>query len=97
MLTSLNFVFIATQVSTAGRTDGLEGALLLDECHIPLRECERLDEGLALALRHLLLPPGWSLLGSKLTNSSGEIDRELFGACFFSTKTSHAKALRRQY
>lgn len=57
-------------VSTAGRTDGLEGALLLDECHIPLRECERLDEGLALALRHLLLPPGWSLLGSKLTNSS---------------------------
>uniref|UniRef100_A0A8C6TJ15 Uncharacterized protein n=1 Tax=Neogobius melanostomus TaxID=47308 RepID=A0A8C6TJ15_9GOBI len=40
-------------------------ALLLDECHIPLRECERLDESLALALHHLVLPPGWSLLGSK--------------------------------
>ncbi|XP_055010223.1 A-kinase anchor protein 13 isoform X2 [Boleophthalmus pectinirostris] len=57
-------------VSTAGRTDGLEGALLLDECHIPLRECERLDDSLALALHHLILPPGWSLLGSKLSNST---------------------------
>lgn len=57
-------------VSTAGRTDGLEGALLLDECHIPLRECERLDESLALALHHLVLPPGWSLLGSKVPNST---------------------------
>ncbi|KAK7913542.1 hypothetical protein WMY93_013753 [Mugilogobius chulae] len=55
-------------VSTAGRTDGLEGALLLDECHIPLRECERLDDSLALALHHLVLPPGWSLLGSNLSN-----------------------------
>ncbi|XP_047437596.1 A-kinase anchor protein 13 isoform X3 [Mugil cephalus] len=57
-------------VSTAGRTDGLDGALLLDECQIPLQECERLDESLALALHHLVLPPGWSLLGNKLTNST---------------------------
>lgn len=60
------------QVSTAGRADGLDGVLLLDECQIPLEECERLDESLALALHHLVLPPGWSLLGSKRTNSSGE-------------------------
>nr|XP_046262923.1 A-kinase anchor protein 13 isoform X3 [Scatophagus argus] len=57
-------------VSTAGRDDGLDGALLLDECQIPLQECERLDESLALALHHLVLPPGWSLLGRKLTNST---------------------------
>ncbi|XP_063737057.1 A-kinase anchor protein 13 isoform X2 [Eleginops maclovinus] len=57
-------------VSTAGRADGLDGALLLDECQIPLQECERLDESLALALHHLALPPGWSLLGNKLTNST---------------------------
>ncbi|XP_038557888.1 A-kinase anchor protein 13 isoform X5 [Micropterus salmoides] len=57
-------------VSTAGRADGLDGALLLDECQIPLQECERLDESLALALHHLVLPPGWSLLGNKLTNSN---------------------------
>ncbi|XP_067351168.1 A-kinase anchor protein 13 isoform X2 [Channa argus] len=56
--------------STAGRPDGLDGALLLDECQIPLQECERLDESLALALQHLVLPPGWSLLGNKLTNSN---------------------------
>ncbi|XP_069029524.1 A-kinase anchor protein 13 [Embiotoca jacksoni] len=55
-------------VSTAGRADGLDGALLLDECQIPLQECERLDENLALALHHLVLPPGWSLLGNKLTS-----------------------------
>uniref|UniRef100_A0A3B3CHH7 Uncharacterized protein n=1 Tax=Oryzias melastigma TaxID=30732 RepID=A0A3B3CHH7_ORYME len=48
------------------RADGLDGVLLLDECQIPLQECERLDESLALALHHLVLPPGWSLLG-KLT------------------------------
>ncbi len=59
-------------MSTAGRADGLDGALLLDECQIPLQECERLDENLALALHHLVLPPGWSLLGNKVTNSSGE-------------------------
>ncbi|XP_032379099.1 LOW QUALITY PROTEIN: A-kinase anchor protein 13 [Etheostoma spectabile] len=57
-------------VSTAGRADGLDGALLLDECQIPLQECERLDESLALALHHLVLPPGWSLLGKELTNST---------------------------
>uniref|UniRef100_A0A3B5MIS8 DBB domain-containing protein n=1 Tax=Xiphophorus couchianus TaxID=32473 RepID=A0A3B5MIS8_9TELE len=51
-------------VSTAGRADGLDGALLLDECQIPVQECERLDESLALALHHLVLPPGWSLLGN---------------------------------
>ncbi|KAG9352343.1 hypothetical protein JZ751_020756, partial [Albula glossodonta] len=53
-------------VSTAGQDDGLEGALLLDECQIPLQECERLDESLALALRHLTLPEGWSVLGTNL-------------------------------
>ncbi|XP_044226466.1 A-kinase anchor protein 13 isoform X4 [Thunnus albacares] len=57
-------------VSTAGRADGLDGALLLDECQIPLSECERLDESLALALHHLVLPPGWSLLGNKLANNT---------------------------
>ncbi|KAM4744287.1 A-kinase anchor protein 13 isoform 2-T4 [Anableps anableps] len=58
-------------VSTAGRPDGLDGALLLDKCQIPVQECERLDESLALALHHLVLPPGWSLLGSKQANSTG--------------------------
>ncbi|XP_075321668.1 A-kinase anchor protein 13 isoform X4 [Odontesthes bonariensis] len=57
-------------VSTAGRADGLDGVLLLDECQIPLQECERLDESLALALNHITLPPGWSLLGSKRTTST---------------------------
>ncbi|XP_035009533.2 A-kinase anchor protein 13 isoform X3 [Hippoglossus stenolepis] len=57
-------------VSTAGRADALDGALLLDECQIPLRECERLDESLALALQHLALPLGWTLLGNKPTNST---------------------------
>lgn len=60
------------QVSTAGRTDGLDGALLLDECGIPLEECERLDESLALALQHLVLPPEWSLTGRKVTKNTGE-------------------------
>lgn len=59
-------------MSTAGRADGLDGALLLDECQIPLQECERLDDSLALALHHLSLPPGWSLLGRKGANSTGE-------------------------
>uniref|UniRef100_A0AAY5KII3 DBB domain-containing protein n=1 Tax=Esox lucius TaxID=8010 RepID=A0AAY5KII3_ESOLU len=57
-------------VSTAGRPDGLEGALLLDECRIPLEECERLDESLSLALRHLDLPDGWSLLGTRLRSQA---------------------------
>lgn len=55
-----------------GRADGLDGALLLDECQIPLQECERLDESLALALHHLKLPTGWNLLGNKRSNSTGE-------------------------
>ncbi|XP_043084190.1 A-kinase anchor protein 13 isoform X3 [Puntigrus tetrazona] len=50
-------------VNAAGKT---EGALLLDECQIPLKECERLDDTLALALRHLPLPAGWSVLGTDL-------------------------------
>ncbi|CAI5646172.1 unnamed protein product [Oreochromis niloticus] len=57
-------------VSTVGRADGLDGALLLDECQIPLQECERLDESLALALHHLKLPTGWNLLGNKRSNST---------------------------
>nr|XP_020472784.1 A-kinase anchor protein 13 isoform X3 [Monopterus albus] len=57
-------------VSMAGCAYSFDGALLLDECQIPLQECERLDESLALALHHLVLPPGWSLLGSQLTNST---------------------------
>ncbi|XP_016359164.1 A-kinase anchor protein 13-like isoform X2 [Sinocyclocheilus anshuiensis] len=48
-------------VNAVGKT---EGALLLDECQIPLKECERLDDTLALALRHLPLPAGWSILGT---------------------------------
>ncbi|XP_069018084.1 A-kinase anchor protein 13-like isoform X2 [Embiotoca jacksoni] len=35
-------------------------ALLLDDEQIPLKECERLDERLALALKHLRLPPHWT-------------------------------------
>ncbi|XP_048039691.1 A-kinase anchor protein 13-like isoform X4 [Megalobrama amblycephala] len=50
-------------VSAVGQTDILEEALLLDEHQIPLQECEKLDQSLSLALRHLTLPPGWSLLG----------------------------------
>ncbi|KAJ8417429.1 hypothetical protein AAFF_G00286560 [Aldrovandia affinis] len=51
-------------VSAAGRRDGLEGTTLLDQCQIPLQECEQLDQGLARALRHLSLPQGWSVLGT---------------------------------
>ncbi|XP_029551966.1 A-kinase anchor protein 13 isoform X7 [Salmo trutta] len=58
-------------VSAAGRADGLEGALLLDECQIPLQECERLDESLSLALRHLALPQGWSILGANVGTPPG--------------------------
>ncbi|KPP72872.1 hypothetical protein Z043_108095, partial [Scleropages formosus] len=57
-------------VSSAGRDDGLDGAMLLDECQIPLLECERLDKNLALALRHLALPEGWSVLGTNLGRST---------------------------
>ncbi|XP_056613508.1 A-kinase anchor protein 13 isoform X3 [Triplophysa dalaica] len=52
-------------VSAVGRTDVLEEALLLNEHQIPLQECERMDQSLALALRHLTLPPGWNLLGDE--------------------------------
>ncbi|XP_058253450.1 A-kinase anchor protein 13 isoform X3 [Hemibagrus wyckioides] len=50
-------------ISAAAHRDGLEGALLLTDSHIPVQECERLDETLMLALKHLPLPPGWSVLG----------------------------------
>ncbi|KAM9470506.1 A-kinase anchor protein 13 isoform 1-T1 [Clarias gariepinus] len=53
-------------ISAASHRDGLEGALLLDDSHIPVQECERLDETLTLALKHLPLPPGWSVLGSDI-------------------------------
>uniref|UniRef100_A0A673L9S7 Uncharacterized protein n=1 Tax=Sinocyclocheilus rhinocerous TaxID=307959 RepID=A0A673L9S7_9TELE len=58
-------------VNAAGKT---EGALLLDECQIPLKECERLDDTLALALRHLPLPAGWSVLGIDLGTEPGPQD-----------------------
>ena len=71
-LQDLAFDIAQFLVSTAGKQDGLEGALMLDECLIPLQECERLDQSLALALNHLTLPHGWSLLGHKLNSSTGE-------------------------
>ncbi|XP_051978846.1 A-kinase anchor protein 13-like isoform X2 [Xyrauchen texanus] len=55
-------------VNAAGKT---EGALLLDECQIPLKECERLDDTLALALKHLPLPSGWSVLGTDFPIDTG--------------------------
>ncbi|XP_049340273.1 A-kinase anchor protein 13 isoform X4 [Astyanax mexicanus] len=61
-------------LSASGQRDGLEGALLLDECQIPLQECERLDETLALALRHIPLPPGWSVLGTDINTHSNTAD-----------------------
>uniref|UniRef100_A0A673LYL9 Uncharacterized protein n=2 Tax=Sinocyclocheilus rhinocerous TaxID=307959 RepID=A0A673LYL9_9TELE len=51
-------------VSAVGPTNLLEEALLLDEHQIPLQECEKLDQSLSLALKHIMLPPGWSLLGN---------------------------------
>ncbi|XP_026071984.1 A-kinase anchor protein 13-like isoform X3 [Carassius auratus] len=51
-------------VSTVGQTNLLEEALLLDEHQIPLQECEKLDQNLSLALKHITLPPGWSLLSN---------------------------------
>ncbi|KAJ3593533.1 hypothetical protein NHX12_005867 [Muraenolepis orangiensis] len=54
-------------VSTAGREDGLEGALQLDDCLIPSEECERLDEALAAALHYLTLPPGGNRLEPRET------------------------------
>uniref|UniRef100_A0A8C2CCP3 Phorbol-ester/DAG-type domain-containing protein n=1 Tax=Cyprinus carpio TaxID=7962 RepID=A0A8C2CCP3_CYPCA len=52
-------------VSAVGQTNLLEEALLLDEHQIPLQECEKLDQSLSLALKHITLPPGWSLLGNR--------------------------------
>uniref|UniRef100_A0A673LIC2 Uncharacterized protein n=1 Tax=Sinocyclocheilus rhinocerous TaxID=307959 RepID=A0A673LIC2_9TELE len=49
-------------VSAVGQTNLLEEALLLDEHQIPLQECEKLDQNLSLALKHITLPPGWNLL-----------------------------------
>ncbi|XP_058256548.1 A-kinase anchor protein 13 isoform X2 [Hemibagrus wyckioides] len=49
-------------LSAVGQDKGTEGALLLNECHIPLQECEKLDQSLALAFKHLTLRPDWSLL-----------------------------------
>ncbi|KAI4905107.1 hypothetical protein NFI96_000629 [Prochilodus magdalenae] len=62
-------------LSASGQRDGLERALLLDECQIPLQECERLDETLALALRHIPLPPGWSVLGTDINTNSHTVFR----------------------
>ncbi|XP_023669901.2 A-kinase anchor protein 13 isoform X2 [Paramormyrops kingsleyae] len=56
-------------VKSARRDDWLDGAMLLDECKIPLKECERLDKNLALALKHLAGPGGWSVLGADLARS----------------------------
>ncbi|XP_058855225.1 A-kinase anchor protein 13-like isoform X2 [Acipenser ruthenus] len=50
-------------VSSAGCTDALDRARLLEEFQIPAEERERLDDSVALALRHLPLPEGWSVLG----------------------------------
>ncbi|KAF4082997.1 hypothetical protein AMELA_G00135030 [Ameiurus melas] len=50
-------------VSAVVQEEGTEGALLLNECHIPLQECEKMDQSLALAFNHLTLPPEWNLLG----------------------------------
>ncbi|XP_057701735.1 A-kinase anchor protein 13 isoform X2 [Corythoichthys intestinalis] len=75
-LQDLAFDMAQFLVSTVGRTDGLDGALLLDECHIPLMECERLDESLALALHHIPLPPGWNLLGNQCSDGADLHPRE---------------------
>ncbi|XP_041074685.1 A-kinase anchor protein 13-like isoform X2 [Polyodon spathula] len=50
-------------VSSAGCTDVLDSARLLDEFQIPAKEQERLEDRVTLALQHLLLPEGWSVLG----------------------------------
>ncbi|KAM6972966.1 A-kinase anchor protein 13-like [Aplochiton taeniatus] len=50
-------------LTAAGAPHSPEGALLLEERQVGLKECERLDHSLTLALGHLPLPPGWSVLG----------------------------------
>ncbi len=57
-------------VSAVGQMNLLEEALLLDEHQIPLQECEKLDQSLSLALKHITLPPGWSLLGNNTRECS---------------------------
>ena len=58
--------FLVSRARGGGGSSSQEGALLLDECQIPAQECERLDSNLALALRHLQLPHGWSVLDTKI-------------------------------
>ncbi|XP_062403322.1 A-kinase anchor protein 13 isoform X2 [Sardina pilchardus] len=58
--------FLVSRAGGGGGGGSQEGALLLDECQIPLQECERLDANLAQALRHLQLPRGWSVLDTKM-------------------------------
>ncbi|XP_062856319.1 A-kinase anchor protein 13 isoform X2 [Trichomycterus rosablanca] len=56
-------------VKAAARGDGLEAALLFDDSHASSQE--RLDEALTLALKHLPLPSGWSVLGTDVSTHSG--------------------------
>ncbi|XP_041965172.1 A-kinase anchor protein 13 isoform X3 [Alosa sapidissima] len=58
--------FLVSRAGGGGSEGSQEGALLLDECQIPLQECEWLDSNLAQALRHLQLPHGWSVLDTKM-------------------------------
>ncbi|XP_060784480.1 A-kinase anchor protein 13 isoform X2 [Neoarius graeffei] len=57
-------------ISATAHGGGLEEALLLTDSHSPVEECERLDETLTLALKHLPLPPGWSVLGPDFNTHS---------------------------
>ncbi|XP_040893517.1 A-kinase anchor protein 13 isoform X2 [Toxotes jaculatrix] len=50
-------------------------ALLLDDEQIPLKECEKLDESLALALRHLSLPHHRTAQTHKQTDVDRQIDQ----------------------
>ncbi|XP_034541586.1 A-kinase anchor protein 13 [Notolabrus celidotus] len=59
-------------------------ALLLEEQQIPLKECEKLDQSLALALKHLSLPPNRTApveaqTGTSLTETQTHKDRETRG------------------
>ncbi|CAL8262799.1 unnamed protein product [Merluccius merluccius] len=42
-----------------------QGVMLLDDQQVPLKECERLDHSLALALRHLTSPGPWAEPGTQ--------------------------------
>ncbi|XP_063053487.1 A-kinase anchor protein 13 isoform X2 [Engraulis encrasicolus] len=61
---------------SSSSSGGQEGALLLDECQIPLQECEKMDSNLALALRHLTLPQGWSVLDTKMSAQAQDTQKE---------------------